>query len=717
MILFKEDWYKPENVGAVIHYDTSNKSALRLAGLIKYMGYENHSFFLALHNPKLAKVDPHSENLTLEEKSMIAHECSINFWYYIREVALVPSPAGNEKIQFNFNRANIALFWLFFCHITTLIIQPRQTGKSLSINELVAYLLNMGTENSDLSYLTKDDKLRIKTSANVREIIDLLPDYLKFINKKDIKNSERVTVRAWNNVLNIYVGRTDKKAADNTGRGMTTPIVIIDEFGYIPNIDITLPVILSASTAAREVAERAGVPYGTIFATTPGKLYDRSGKFAKTIYDGSLRWTEAFYDLKNRTELESVVNKNTVGANKVGAILLEFNHRQLGFTDAWLMRRMQAAMSKGEDAKSDFLNQWIGTGNNSPISKDLIEVIRKSENKNPRTEISPYGYVIRWYLREDEIEKLLQTGFITVGSDTSDAVGQDGMSLIFRSSVTGEVIGAGDYNETNLTVFSEFVASILVKYSNIILIMERKSSASAIIDNIITILHAQNINPFRKMFNWVYNDKERYIGKADDLFSKNAPDFDLISRYRNKIGFGTSGGGRTSRSNLYGNVFNSSVKYTGNKVRDPLLIHQILGLTIKNGRVDHETGEHDDLVIGWLLAYWFLVSGQNKSLYGLKDNNILQEVINAELLTSGTKEDIDNVKKQEALRHAIDSLVKRLQIEKNDQIGLRILNKIRILEKQIDTKIIKNFNLDNLLKEIKIMKRLERLEKNKHNFF
>jgi hypothetical protein len=139
MILFKEDWDKPENKSAIADYTTSNKSFVELAAKLKMMGIENYDFMLALHIPQLRGINPFSKNLTQEQIALISIEAKINPWYYFREIARVPATAGFDDVPLNANRANISLYWLFFNHVTTMLIQPRQTGKSLSTDELMVY--------------------------------------------------------------------------------------------------------------------------------------------------------------------------------------------------------------------------------------------------------------------------------------------------------------------------------------------------------------------------------------------------------------------------------------------------------------------------------------------------------------------------------------------------------------------------------------------------
>lgn len=247
MILFLEDWVREDNMSAIVDLKTSNRSFVRVAGLLRIMGIKNHTFMLSLYNPDLQGVDPYDENLTDEQKIMIITEIALNPWYFFREIARVPAAAGSNPVPFRANRANVALLWLAFNHITSYLIQPRQTGKTVSATELLGYFLNLASFNTKITVLTKDDKLRTKTAVGIKEVIELLPTYLQVLSKKDIKNTERITVKELGNELTISVAQKDKKAADNLGRGLTTAQVFIDEFAYFYNIDITLPIVLSAT--------------------------------------------------------------------------------------------------------------------------------------------------------------------------------------------------------------------------------------------------------------------------------------------------------------------------------------------------------------------------------------------------------------------------------------------------------------------------------------
>ncbi|MDZ7908982.1 MAG: hypothetical protein U5N10_12680 [Gemmobacter sp.] len=59
-----------------------------------------------------------------------------------------------------------------------------------------------------------------------------------------------------------------------------------------------------------------------------------------------------------------------------------------------------------------------------------------------------------------------------------------------------------------------------------------------------------------------------------------------------------------SRDVLYVNTLPEAAKKADHLV-DKMLSDQIRGLVIKKDRIDHDSGNHDDMVVAWLLTHWF----------------------------------------------------------------------------------------------------------------
>jgi len=699
MLLYLDDWKAWPN--AIPHYSTTNKSWVRLAGVYHAMGVKNCLFHLALLDKRLEHIDPHSTDLTREVITMVTDEAARNPWYVLREIIKVPPIAGIDPMPLRANRGNVSLWWLFFNHITTMLIQPRQTGKSISVDALMVGLTCMLTVNTDISLLTKDDALRVKNVKRLKGLIEHLPWYFQIKSKKDSNNTEKITMERLGNTYQTAVSQASKKAALNLGRGMTNAINHIDEIAFINNIETTLPAFLAATGAARDEARNAGAPYGNVFTTTPGYLASESGRYAYGIYNESFRWSEMLFDTSCEEDLINTIKLNSPG--NVLQVLLDYNHRQLGYTDEWLRGKIADAKSTGKSAEADFLGIWPEGAGSSLISAAKMKIIINSRRVDYKNLISTHGYIIKLFIPEAEFKTRLIVG----GLDTSEAIGKDGIGLVLRDVSTGEVIGTGDFNETNTITFAKWLGELLIEYPNILLAIERKNTGVSIIDALIEILVHRRVDPFKRLFNWVVNDartKPVYASDVTDV-PMDRRDPTVYIKYRKQFGYTTTGSGRSSRDMLYGEIFNASITYTADTVRDPKLINQLSGLVVRNNRIDHSATSNDDLVIAWLLGYWLLSKGENLEYYNFPTHRVLTSVAEAVVEEQGGLDAIEVRAYQLELKAEIDDVIEDIRNE-NSIIKTKMLtNRLKYLYRDIDPGVIQSFSIDSLLAEIDLDKK------------
>jgi hypothetical protein len=677
-----------------------------VAALFKHMGIKNHLFPLTLLNPELQGVDPFDPNLTIDQIVLIAAECKQNFWYYIREVARVPGMAGTRTSKFIANRGNMALYWLFFNHITTLLIQIRQTGKSFSANTLNVYLLNIGCTGTNINLLTKDDTLRAETIEKVKEIRDLLPFYLNQKTRHDLNNTEQITVKSLNNAYKAHLPNKSPKMALNVGRGLTSPIFQFDEGAFLSNVGISLPAALAAGTAARDNARRAGEPYGTMITTTAGKKDDRDGRYMYNLLMDSAVWTEGFYDADNLENLELIIRKNSrVDSLRVNCT---FNHRQLGYSDEWLRRTIEDSLATGEDADRDFFNVWTSGTLSSPLSIQILEKIRNSQKSDFYSEISPnYGYITRWYIDEADIEFRMAQGHFIMGIDSSEAGGGDDISLLIMDALTGDVVAAGNYNETNLITFAQWLVTFFVRFDNLTCVIERRSTGGMIIDYLTLMLPAKNIDPFKRLFNRCVNDSDEFRERFDECaIPLGRKSTDTFVKYKKHFGFSTSGVGITSRTDLYSVTLQAAGKMVGDRVHDGMTIDQITSLTTRNGRVDHPEGGHDDMVIAFLLCFWFLTQAKNLIFYGINSSDILVN-------NSNRKREVENFDPyvehmQRKVREEIEYIYEQLRTERDEVIYYKLESRMKQLNSKLILKEGEQFSVDELLYSLRKEKRFNR---------
>lgn len=697
MILFQSDWARYTN--AIIDYKTTNASFLRIASVYRAMGIENHAFPLALLNPQLQGVDPYSPHLTVEQMAMIALECKHNPWYFFREIAKAPKSGGNEAMRLQANRGNIALYWLFFNHITQFLIQPRQTGKSFSTDALMVLLLSVICIATKINLLTKNDNLRRSNVRRLKEMLEELPPYLMLRGRDDANNTEEITINALGNRYDTHVPQSSPKRADNMGRGLTTAVMHVDEAPFQENIEIALKAALPAMTAAIEAAKKEGAPYGTIFTTTAGKIDDRDGAFIYKELMDSAPWTEMFFDCKNLEDLETTIRTNSRGGKvRVRGI---FNHRQLGKTDEWMLRALEDSFQEGDSANRDFFNMWTSGSQTNPIPIHLLERIAGSRKEPVYSEISSDRYITRWYIHGDELHGRMATSKFALVLDTSEAVGNDDIGMLLIDLATSEVVASGTFNETNLIKFSRYLLQWFIRFENITGIIERRSTGGMIMDYLIVYMLEAGIDPFKRLFNTVVQDYRENPEQYDEIRKPlNRRDPRIYDKFKKSFGFATSGGdGVYSRNGLYSSTLMMAAKRGCDYVYDVTLADQISKLINKNGRVDHPVGGHDDMVIAWLLGFWFMTKAVNVSFYGIDSRVLLsknQDLENPESQLPSHEQEV-----QVALREKIELLTEELGRERDKFVAQRLEQEVRALMKHVVVKADEIYSVDELLRTAK----------------
>jgi hypothetical protein len=666
MILHSEDIL--DYPGAIYDFHTSNKSFVRYVALLKAMGVKNAYFALALMQPELQGVNPHDPNLDELTKIKIWQECMENPWYFLREVIRIKA---GDMIPYGANRGNMALMWLFLNHIDMFLIQPRQTGKSVAADCLMLWLIYFGCYNIEIQLITKDANLRTTNVNRMKAMRDGIPQYLIAFDKNDPDNTEVIGYAARKMLYTAKVPRASEIDAEKVGRGATGEILQFDEAPHINHIGITLPSALGSSTAARENAKRNNTPYGILYTTTAGRIDSRDGRYVYDMLQGAAIWNEGFLDAGSQERLEQMVLDH--GTSDAPLMNCTFSHRQLGYTDAWLWETMARNKASGELAERDYLNRWTnGTGSN-PISAQLLERIAKSERDPNWIEHTKEGYMVRWYIPEAEMSAMLAERKFIMGLDTSDAIGRDGIDMVIIDTRTLSVVASGTFNRTSIYRWISFLGAFMIRYPNITLIPERKSSAQSIVDGLVQILDSAGIDPFRRIFNHLADNKEKYgeelTSTANSMLRRR-----MYETHKQYFGFNTTG---DSRTQLYVDVLNNTLEDAAGKILDKKLSGELRGLVVKNGRVDHQTGGHDDSIIAYLMANWMLIHGRNLQHYGITSKDIRTEVVRGKDVV--TVADMIKQDRARKLRANLDSLFERLNNVTTDAEAIRLEYEIRHL--------------------------------------
>lgn len=679
MILRISDWGRYP--GAIVHSATSNESFLEFTEILRQIGVAHYFIVLALHDPTLEHVDPHDPNIDPVTAGKVMAECMVNPWYFFRECVRVPADGMAKGSRFTLNRGIFAMYWAFFNNIDAAVEFLRQHGKTIGMATLELYLLRF-LENTRTIHVTKGPVLRSETIETLKKLRDGLPEYLFPHHPDDPDNKEAFACTAQGNRLITAIGQNDEMSANGVGRGLTAGRLFDDEGPFTKNIHHILPAAFGSGGAARRINEAEGVPYGNVIATTPGDLDTPEGAYIHGLMTAGINWDERFLDVPTRSELIKIITRGATAAEPRIIFYIKFNHLQLGTTDDELYRMVSNASGTPEQKRKDYGGEWGSGGLGKPYSPEDADRMKSGRMKPAHLEILTSGYILNWYYPEQDVDIKLRTVHV-IGLDTSEAVGRDAIGFVLTNSETGEVGATMKVKESNIIAFSMWLAEFMLKYENTVMIIERKSTGSSVVDSLLLLLQKKVLNLHRRLYVKITQeystDSELYKAFRRGPGGQPARFWDTFRKY---VGFSTD---KTKRAKLYGEVFSNSLKLAAHLMRSEALIDEVLALVERNGRIDHVKSEHDDTVIAWMLTMWFLMFGKNLSHYGISNQRLMIRG-NSGLLS--TEEEDVLVEKENEQRALIAELEEKQSLLRDTTCvisKMRLRNTIALLMSRIDT--------------------------------
>ena len=663
MILFEED---KSIQGCIYDYKTTNLSAIKLAVQLGRMGIKNNKFVLSLYQPELSGIDAHDPNLSEIIKAKIAVECKLNIWYFLRECVRVPSQ-GKDAIPYIFNRANVALTWLFCNSVTPFLTMPRQVGKTISTISLMSWVMFIGGKRLSVALFAKDHDLVLENVERLKIIRDGLPYYLVSTSMKDTENKEGIGYHKLQTKYTTTIAQASKTRASGQGRGPSLCLEHWDEFAYYTNNHISYSSATSAIVAAAEQVRETGMPCTNLITTTAGKLSEDAGKYAFKIKNNCMRFTEKLYDSKDVKTLKKIVNANS--RNKM--CYLEYSYKQLGKTDEWFE---EVIVDKDPDTIAcDYLNIWQHISSNSVIPKQLSDLLDRNQREPVLCTVHD-NLVVRWFVHPDEIDKGKRANIpYIIGSDTSANVGRDFTTFVMIDPTTMQVVCTCKCNVSNFVHIAACIMHFLTKYRNSILIAENNYVGKNLLDVIVLQLISRGFNPLKKLYNLWYQEHD---GVKELPYMIDGVTGDIIKNF----GFHT---GAKSREHLYKTVLIQAIKTNYNKINDPDIISEIKGLIMKNNRVDHSVGGHDDLLIAYMLACFFVLYGKNIRLYGVDRSIFLSEVSH-----TGNKIDPHMKQQQMQIYKKIQQIKQTLKNCSSSTLKYKYVSELKSLELLLDKEIL-----------------------------
>lgn len=637
---------------------TANKSFLQVAKDLKKLGIKNYYFMLEIKDISIVGLDPYAVNsdgspaLTRDQISRIMKELFCNPWYFLREVCRIPDQGGTS-VQYRANRGNIAQAFCIIHGYDSWLCLPRQKGKTISCIAILVWVYLFGTTNSQAIFLNKDGDNAKANLRRMRDIINLLPEYLRASSYLD-ENSGRRTKAIENatrleNPINKNSVITKSKATSydmalSIARGLTSPILYFDEPEFTNHIKTIVSNSVSTFATAAQNAKKNHAMFARIFTCTPGDLSTSAGQEAQSILDKTAPWTEQIYDW-TEAEYEAYLDARGADCNRI--VYIEYQYYQIGETEEWL-RKISAQIGDPLTVRREILLQRLHGNSMSPYPQEDIEYIVSTEHK-PIKEL----WLLDYY-KFDIYSELNPRKPYIAGIDCSTGTNSDNNAITIIDPDTIEPVAEFECSYIGETKYEQLIMELCKILPKVVLCIERNHVGDSIIDH---LLHS-NVR------GRVYFDKHQEFVKdaiketstVESILKKNA----AIKTY---YGIYTSTDTRNAYfSILSRHVYEYKEKFiTHNIIRDLSRLVKFPSGKIAAGLATDEYGEkfHDDSIMSYLVALYVYYHGSNLSYFGIFPGYNKEEEFNkglkgpSEINPAMVRPDIlEYAKKQEALENA-----------------------------------------------------------------
>ncbi len=603
----------------ILHWSTRNSSFLEVHEQLKILGIENNAFFLVLLNPALEFVDPYDPDITPEEAMMVVEECYRNFFYYLREVVRIPEQGGS-CVMFRLDRGTLAAAWCFYNNINYYLMKPRQTGKSVANCAFLSWAFKFGTTNSQFMFSANTDKNVKELLRKMKHYIYLLPSYMSKMGSTKMNVTTGKMDRRTDNIKTYAEPRNGNTAfcarrgntpevAEEIGRGDSHGYEFFDEAEFTPYLDIVVKVSGLAFNTASDNIRKNGGHCCRMFSSTPGDLGDeKRGKRVMTIVEDCLTWNEHFYDLGADKVMEQLVPKSNFRI-----IYIEYSYQDLGYGEDWFLNACSTAGFDVAKIRREILLQRFTGNSRSPFTPEEITELKELERQPVWVDKIDVLNELKFYVKREEIKK---NRVYFIGCDPSEGTGGDHYAICVIDPYTMETVMEFQNSFMTPTGFIELLEYLVQTYFNRPIISIERNRNGA------TLIHFVSLSPTLKRF--LYHTPEATSNQnlyKEKLDEKGFIE-DKISRTK-YYGINTMSNTRQ----VMMKILVDAMHFSKEALSTTGIVTDICNLVEIRGKIQADTGKHDDMVMAWCIAMYTLYYGERLEIYGFRKGELPADVL------------------------------------------------------------------------------------------
>jgi hypothetical protein len=644
-------------------FGTQNKSFLLTCQELRLLGIKNWYFPLEVKYPRLGVQDINAWNpdISPEDIGKILIESKDNIWFWLREVAKVPAKGAPKPFDPLLTRASAAAVWCYIHNIDFRLCQPRQTHKSTWATLILVHSFLFDLSNANIPFLHIRDGRAQDNARTFRDYItEGLPDYMNpWLHDKRLPGLKSIRYEAHKIGIKIIASADSPEKAMDLLRGETVGVTYWDEYEYIPHIDSIIAGGAPAMHSARDIATQTGGKACAIYTSTPGNLDTPSGKAAQKMIDNTPRFSEKFYDLTDQ-ELNDMFDamSGSNNENSIRCVYIEFNWKQLRKTEKWLREQYNDAYAAGkldEYRRGVLLQRYRGSDRVLFRQEDIDYLL--SNQKTPDFEIMIMKkYVLYVYKHSiTSVDLSSDTPYFDtaipylVGIDVASGSGGDSTAFVVVHPYTLEIVGELKSQYMSPLDCMRTITELAILIPSCIFCLESNSIGKSI------VAYAEESSLLYRF----YHDPKLDISKNATLLRFDDNDTSLRQRSMNRQYIGTAVT-PTVRDSMM-DLLKRFVRDYRHLLTSRFLVEDISKLVItKSGRIEAESGEHDDIVFAYMHAIYVHTYGYDLSRFGIDKSlctyekayqilNDYEETINNKIVDNMKPYDTPTIYEEQAL--------------------------------------------------------------------
>ena len=554
---------------------------------------ENFNAIANLIDKNINKSNKHiftARNMTME-----IMKCRLSALYFIENYVSVPVSGGRvsmkESEQWNMTDKYKIIIDLFQQHDAVLYMSSRQSGKTTTSAMYLLWCM-IFFPKIQISYLTLDKNRAIDMISRMKEMMDSLPKWLQVKPKSGAERLSYYELINGSKITASFVSGSNDP--DKVGRGLSSPVVFIDETAFISHAEIVWGALQPSVSAAKIFAKKNGYPNGVIFTSTPNGA---GSNFFYNVYQNSVKFDD-IYDYENK-KLHDNYQKEFAKPEKNSFISVVLHWSEFRSQEWYEAQRKDLNFDQrkiSQELDLSFL------GSNSCVFTDEIIALLIPKKRQHKITL-PFGCFLELY---DEIDPE-ETYFLGVDTAMSAGSGSDYSAMVLCRGSDGKPIGEWHGRFSVVKRFAQVVKASIkalkVLYGltpeNLKVVIERNSIGKETVEEL--IYDESNFDYEEYLFHEVTEQGERVPG----LYTSNS----------GKMGQGK----RDKMFNMLMTIVNEKPYF----INGPLLIDELRNLEQKvSGRIEASKNQHDDIVMAWNFCLFarkylidrgeFFVQGESK---------------------------------------------------------------------------------------------------------